>query len=107
MARSTPNVLIDRRPEERGASLDLLWVVGFSLLTALLAQLVTAQRQHVRQRLGDGFTDRLHRVLGVAMGAAGRLGRGETPEPLPVEGARELRTVSAAFNRMASDLAAM
>jgi biotin transport system substrate-specific component len=39
MARSTPNVLIDQLTEERSASLDLLWVVGFSLLTALLAQL--------------------------------------------------------------------
>jgi biotin transport system substrate-specific component len=39
MTRSSPNVLIDLLTEERSASLDLLWVVGFSLLTALLAQL--------------------------------------------------------------------
>jgi biotin transport system substrate-specific component len=39
MTRSSPNVLIDQLTEERSASLDLLWVVGFSLLTALLAQL--------------------------------------------------------------------
>lgn len=36
--------------------------------------------------------------------AARRLGRGEHHEPLPEVGPRELRTVAAAFNRMASDL---
>jgi two-component system osmolarity sensor histidine kinase EnvZ len=39
--------------------------------------------------------------------AAQRLGRGQQPEPLPEEGAREMRTVAAAFNRMASDLQRM
>jgi two-component system, OmpR family, osmolarity sensor histidine kinase EnvZ len=39
--------------------------------------------------------------------AAERLGRGERHEPLPEAGPREVRTVSAAFNRMASDLSAM
>lgn len=37
--------------------------------------------------------------------AAARLGRGETPEPLPESGPRELRTLASAFNQMASDLA--
>jgi two-component system osmolarity sensor histidine kinase EnvZ len=36
--------------------------------------------------------------------AARRLGRGEHHQPLPEVGPRELRTVAAAFNRMASDL---
>ena len=39
MARSTPNVLMEQLTGERSASLDLLWTVGFSLITALLAQL--------------------------------------------------------------------
>jgi two-component system osmolarity sensor histidine kinase EnvZ len=39
--------------------------------------------------------------------AARRLGRGEHHEPLPEVGPRELRTVAAAFNRMASDLESM
>jgi two-component system osmolarity sensor histidine kinase EnvZ len=39
--------------------------------------------------------------------AAQRLGRGQQPEPLPEEGPREMRTVAAAFNRMASDLQIM
>ena len=33
------DVLVDRFSEERSAARDLLWVVGFSLLTALLAQI--------------------------------------------------------------------
>lgn len=37
--------------------------------------------------------------------AAGRVGAGETPEPLAEQGPRELRTVAAAFNRMTRDLA--
>ncbi|MEA3195908.1 MAG: two-component system, OmpR family, osmolarity sensor histidine kinase EnvZ [Betaproteobacteria bacterium] len=36
--------------------------------------------------------------------ASGRLGRGQAHEPLAEKGPRELRGVSAAFNRMASDL---
>jgi two-component system osmolarity sensor histidine kinase EnvZ len=39
--------------------------------------------------------------------AARRLGRGEHHQPLPEVGPRELRTVAAAFNRMASDLESM
>jgi two-component system osmolarity sensor histidine kinase EnvZ len=39
--------------------------------------------------------------------AAGRVGRGEAHESLPEEGARELRELAAAFNRMARDLASM
>jgi len=53
------------------------------------------------------IASRIARPLAALTRAAARLGRGETPEPLPVAGPRELRTVSAAFNRMASDLASM
>ena len=39
MTRSTSIALIDRFAGDRSAPLDLLWIVGFSLLTALLAQI--------------------------------------------------------------------
>jgi two-component system osmolarity sensor histidine kinase EnvZ len=39
--------------------------------------------------------------------AAMRLGRGQAHEPLSEQGAREIRTVAAAFNRMARNLEAM
>ena len=44
------------------------------------------------------------RPLAAMRHAALRLGRGQRHEPLPETGAHELRTVAAAFNRMASDL---
>jgi len=47
------------------------------------------------------------RPLAALTRAAKRLGRGETPEPLPAEGPRELRMVANSFNRMARDLASM
>ncbi|HEY5896647.1 MAG TPA: ATP-binding protein [Burkholderiales bacterium] len=47
------------------------------------------------------------RPLAAMRRAATRLGRGQPHEPLPEEGAREIRTVAAAFNRMASDLQSM
>jgi two-component system osmolarity sensor histidine kinase EnvZ len=46
----------------------------------------------------------LSRPLAALTRAARRLGRGQAHEPLPEEGALELRTVAAAFNRMAADL---
>jgi two-component system osmolarity sensor histidine kinase EnvZ len=49
----------------------------------------------------------LSRPLRELAGAARRVGRGETPPPLAEAGPRELATVSAAFNRMASDLEAL
>jgi biotin transport system substrate-specific component len=39
MTERPTNVLIDQITGERSLALDLLWVVGFSLLTALLAQI--------------------------------------------------------------------
>jgi two-component system osmolarity sensor histidine kinase EnvZ len=49
----------------------------------------------------------LARPLAALRRAAGRLGRGQPHQPLPEEGALELRTVAAAFNRMAADLQGM
>jgi len=49
----------------------------------------------------------LSRPLGAIAAAARAVGRGQPPAPLAETGPRELRTVSAAFNRMAGDLAAM
>ena len=39
MARSSASVLADNFTEGRSAALDLLWIIGFSLLTGLLAQI--------------------------------------------------------------------
>ena len=47
------------------------------------------------------------RPLAALTRAAGRLGRGEPHQPLAAEGPRELRSLAAAFNRMASDLETM
>jgi two-component system, OmpR family, osmolarity sensor histidine kinase EnvZ len=47
------------------------------------------------------------RPLAALTRAARRIGRAEPHQPLPEEGARELRMVSAAFNRMAGNLQAM
>jgi len=50
------------------------------------------------------IASRIGRPLAGLAAAARRLGRGETPEPLPLAGDLELRTVQAEFNRMAGDL---
>ena len=47
------------------------------------------------------------RPLAALTGAARRVGRGETPEPLPAAGPRELRSLAEAFNRMTHDLASL
>ena len=39
MTRTTSHVLVDHVSKARSSTLDLLWVVGFGLLTALLAQI--------------------------------------------------------------------
>ena len=39
MARSNSNVLINQLTHEQDVTLDFLWVVGFSLLTAVMAQI--------------------------------------------------------------------
>ncbi len=53
------------------------------------------------------IASRISRPLRALRGAAARLGRGEAHQPLPEEGALELRELASAFNRMASDLASM
>ena len=53
------------------------------------------------------IASRLARPLAALTDAAGRLGRGEAHRPLAEDGARELRLLSAGFNRMASDLESM
>lgn len=53
------------------------------------------------------IASRINRPLAALARAAGRLGKGEQPEPLAEEGPRELREVSSAFNRMAGDLASL
>ncbi|HEY8250687.1 MAG TPA: ATP-binding protein [Burkholderiales bacterium] len=47
------------------------------------------------------------RPLAALTRAAARIGRGEAHQPLAEEGARELRSLGAAFNRMARDLESM
>lgn len=47
----------------------------------------------------------IDRPVRALTGAAARVGKGETPEPLPESGPREMRTLAGAFNQMASDLA--
>lgn len=53
------------------------------------------------------IASRIARPLASLTRAAASVGRGETPEPLPETGPQELRSMAAAFNRMAGDLAAM
>ena len=49
----------------------------------------------------------LARPLAALTRAAERIGRGEAHQPLAEEGPRELKTLAAAFNRMARDLESM
>jgi len=53
------------------------------------------------------IASRMARPLAELTDAAGRLGRGEAHRPLAEEGARELRVLSTAFNRMAGSLETM
>jgi two-component system osmolarity sensor histidine kinase EnvZ len=53
------------------------------------------------------IASRIARPLARLAEAAHRIGRGDAPVPLAEDGARELRTVQAAFNRMTGDLDSM
>src|SRR5581483_10737256 len=66
---------------------------------------VRLPRERVQRRFGLQWLGwALALPLAAVTRAATRLGRGESHEPVPEEGPRELRTLAAAFNRMASDL---
>jgi two-component system osmolarity sensor histidine kinase EnvZ len=83
-------------PRERfEPAFGLQWLGwGFALLAIALA--------------GAWFiASNLARPLGALTRAATRLGRGEPHQPVPEEGARELRALAEAINRMASDLASL
>ncbi len=86
-------VMLPRERFEPGLGLGLLgW--GLALLVLALA--------------GASFiASRIARPLAEVTRAAGRLGRGEAHQPLAESGPRELRTVAAAFNRMAASLDAL
>jgi len=78
-----------------------LGLVGLQWLGWLAAVVVLAL-------LGAWFiASNIARPLAAMRRAAERIGRGQPHEPLPEEGVRELRTVSAAINHMAGDLAEM
>jgi len=51
------------------------------------------------------LVSRLNRPLRALARAAGTIGEGKTPEPLPESGPEEIRTLSHAFNQMSEDLA--
>jgi two-component system osmolarity sensor histidine kinase EnvZ len=68
------------------------WGAGLLAMALLGASLIAAS---------------ISRPLRALAAAAQRVGRGERPAPLSEQGPRELATVSSAFNRMASDLAAL
>jgi len=86
-------VMLPRERFERQLGLGWLgWGAGLLALALLGASLIAAS---------------LSRPLRDLAGAARRVGRGESPPPLPEQGPREIATVASAFNRMASDLAAL
>jgi two-component system osmolarity sensor histidine kinase EnvZ len=83
-------------PRERFApAFGLRWLGWIALLSALA--LVGAWL----------IASNIARPLALMRRAARRLGLGQHHEPLPEAGPRELRTVAAAFNRMASNLESM
>jgi two-component system osmolarity sensor histidine kinase EnvZ len=51
------------------------------------------------------LVSRLNRPLQALAQAAGAIGKGKTPEPIPESGPEEIRTLSHAFNEMSKDLA--
>jgi two-component system osmolarity sensor histidine kinase EnvZ len=51
------------------------------------------------------IVSRLNRPLRALASAAGAIGKGKIPEPIPESGPEEIRTLSHAFNQMSKDLA--
>lgn len=84
-------VVIERDP----LALDIgrRWI-GWAVIAAIAALLAAA-----------AITRVVNRPLARLSEAAGELGAGRTPEPLPETGPAEIATVNASFNRMVADLA--
>ena len=80
------------QPRERVQARSVQWLGSAAVLIvlALVGALLIAST--------------LARPLRTLTRAALRLGRGQTHQPVPEEGPQELRSLAAAFNRMASDL---
>jgi len=73
---------------------DSTWEFAASALLLVMAMLAAAAT----------FAWRINLPLRKLRMAAGRLGRGEKPEPLPETGPLEVKELSASFNRMLADL---
>ncbi len=86
-------VMLPRERFEPGFGLQWLGWLGAVLVLSLIGAWFIASN--------------IARPLAAMRRAATRLGRGQPHEPLPESGAHELRTVAAAFNRMATNLESM
>jgi two-component system osmolarity sensor histidine kinase EnvZ len=84
-------VFIERDPLAR--DIGTQWV-GWALIAAIASLLGAV-----------AITRVVNRPLARLSQAAGELGAGRTPEPLPESGPAEIATVNASFNRMVGDLA--
>jgi len=84
-------VVIERDPLAR--DFGTRWI-GWAVIAALASLLAAV-----------AITRVVNRPLARLSEAAGELGAGRTPEPLPETGPAEIATVNASFNRMVADLA--
>lgn len=84
-------VVIERDPLAR--DIGTRWI-GWAVIAAIASLLAAVVITRV-----------VNRPLARLSQAAGELGAGRTPEPLPETGPAEIATVNASFNRMAADLA--
>jgi len=84
-------VVIERDPLAR--DFGTRWI-GWAVIAAIASLLAAA-----------AITRVVNRPLARLSQAAGELGAGRTPEPLPLSGPAEIATVNASFNRMVADLA--
>jgi len=84
-------VRVPRERIERQIALRWLGWGALALALSLLAAYV--------------LVSRLNRPLRALARAAGAIGKGKTPDPVPESGPEEIRTLSHAFNQMSKDLA--
>jgi two-component system osmolarity sensor histidine kinase EnvZ len=84
-------VVIERDPLAR--DIGTRWI-GWAVIAAIASLLAAV-----------AITRVVNRPLARLSQAAGELGAGRTPEPLPETGPAEIATVNASFNRMVADLA--